>query len=159
MAENQNTQSILDVRNLITGKDGQLYVTTSSGTQIFLSEVDTFQAQLNVNNTDVQPVGSALSFAVPTGYTVSLTLTEMVVRDDVLLEELYKDLQQGLFPSFDFQGKMRRRDGQEQRQIFRNCVPDGTIDLMNLTPGEVIKRAWSFRVNATPELQQFFKTA
>lgn len=157
--ENQNTQSILDVRKLITGKDGQLYITLSDGTQIFLSEVDTFQAQLSVTNTDVQPVGSALSFAVTTGYSVTLTLTEMVVRDDVMLTKLFEDLAMGLFPSFDFQGKMRRRDGQEQRQIFRNCVPDGTIDLMNLTPGEVIKRAWSFRVNATPELQQFFKAA
>jgi len=35
-------------------------------------------------------------------------------------------------------------------------VPDGTIDLQNLTPGEIIKRSWSFRVNATPEMIQSF---
>ena len=79
-------QSILDVRKLITGKDGQLFVTTKAGTNIFLAEVDTFQAQISPANTDYQPVGSALVFAVNTGYSVTLTLTEAVVRDDVMLE-------------------------------------------------------------------------
>ena len=150
---NAGGQSQLDVRRLLTGKDGQLFVTTSDGTQIFLAEVDTFQAQMNVNNTDYQPVGSSLVYGVSTGYSVTLTLTEAVVRDDALLETLFDDIKQGQFPSFDFQGKYTRRDGTESRQVFRNCIPDGSIDLMNLTPGEIIKRSWSFRVNATPELQ------
>ena len=154
-----NDQSLLDVRKLITGKDGQLFVTTKAGTNIFLAEVDTFQAQISPNNTDYQPVGSALVYAVNTGYSVTLTLTEAVVRDDVMIDELVRDLQSGYFPSFDFQGKMRRRDGQAERLVYRNCVPDGTIDLQNLTPGEVIKRAWSFRVNATPEILQKFTNA
>lgn len=149
-------QSILDVRKLITGKDGQLFVTTKAGTNIFLAEVDTFQAQISPANTDYQPVGSALVFAVNTGYSVTLTLTEAVVRDDVMLEELISDLQEGYFPSFDFQGKLRRRDGKAERIVYRNCVPDGSIDLQNLTPGEIIKRSWSFRVNASPEMLQSF---
>lgn len=145
-----NDQSILDTTKLITGKDGQLFVTQKDGTQLFLAEVDTFQAQMSVSNTDYQPVGSSLVYAVSTGYQVTLTLTEAVVRDDVMLETLFKDIQDGYFPSFDFQGKLRRRDGQEARQIFKNCIPDGSIDLMNLTPGDIIKRSWSFRVNAIP---------
>lgn len=155
---NQNPQAILDTTKLITGKDGQLYVTTSDGTQIFLAEVDTFQAQMSITNTEVQPVGSAQSFAVPTGFSITLTFTEMVVRDDVLLTKMMDDLKNGLFPFFDFQGKLRRRDGSEQRQNFRNCVPDGSVDLMNITPGEVIKRQWSFRVNGAPDLQDYFAT-
>ncbi|WP_199615548.1 endoglucanase [Paenibacillus alkalitolerans] len=39
------------------------------------------------------------------------------------------------------------------RYIFRNCVPDGAIDIANVTPGDIINRAWSFRVNLPPELQ------
>lgn len=152
-----NDNSILDVRKLITGKDGQLFVTTKAGTNIFLAEVDTFQAQLSPANTDYQPVGSALVYAVPTGYSITLTLTEAVVRDDVMLTELINDIQHGYFPSYDFQGKMRRRDGQAERAVYRNCVPDGTIDLQNLTPGEIIKRAWSFRVNAAPEMLEYFE--
>lgn len=151
-----NGQSILDTTKLITGKDGQLFVTQADGTQLFLAEVDTFQAQMSINNTDYQPVGSALSYAVTTGYTVTLTLTESVVRDDVMLQRLFEDIKQGYFPYFDFQGKLRRRDGQFARQIFKNCIPDGSIDLMNLTPGDIIKRSWSFRVNAIPEQMEGF---
>ena len=130
-----NDQSLLDVRKLISGKDGRLFVTTKAGTNIFLAEVDTFQTQISPANTDYQPVGSALVYAVNT------------------------DLQNGYFPTFDFQGKMRRRDGQAERIVYRNCVPDGTIDLQNLNPGEIIKRAWSFRVNATPEILEKFREA
>lgn len=39
------------------------------------------------------------------------------------------------------------------RYIFRNCVPDGSIDIANVSPGDIINRAWSFRVNMPPELQ------
>jgi len=152
-----NDQSTLDTRQLITGKDGQLFVTTRRNVNIFLAEVDEFQAQLSPTNVDYQPVGSALVFAVNTGYSITLTLTEAVVRDDVMLDELIQDIQQGYFPGFDFQGKMRRRDGQAQRIVYRWCIPDGTIDLQNLTPGEIIKRAWSFRCNASPEMLQMFK--
>lgn len=159
MADNLNPQAILDTRQLMTGKDGQLFVTTSEGTQIFLAEVDTFQAQMNFTNQDVQPVGSAQRFAVPTGYSVTLSFTEMVVRDDVLLKPLFDDLKKGLFPIFNFQGKMRRRDDVEERQIFRDCVPDGNLDLMNLNPGDVIKRQWSFRVNGAPDLQAYLRAA
>jgi len=151
-----NDQSTLDVRNLITGKDGQLFVTTRSGVNIFLAEVDTFQAQLVPANTDYQPVGSALRYSVNTGYHITLSFTEAVVRDDVLLEELIDDIRNGWFPDFDFQGKMRRRDGRTQRIVYRSCVPDGTIDLQNLNPGEIVKRQWSFRVNSTPEMLAMF---
>ncbi len=37
------------------------------------------------------------------------------------------------------------------------CVPDGSVDLQNLTPGEIIKRAWSFRCNASPEMIEQFQ--
>jgi len=152
-----NDPSILNVRHLITGKDGQLYVTTRYGTNIFLAEVNTFQSQLSMNNTDYQPVGSALVYAVTTGYTITLTLTEAVIRDDIMLSELISDMQQGYFPGFDFVGKLRRRDGQSERVVYRWCVPDGSIDLQKLQPGEIIYRDWSFRCNATPELLEKFE--
>lgn len=152
-----NQQSILDTTKLITGKDGQLFVTQKDGTQLFLAEVDTFTAQLSQNNVDYQPVGSALVYAVPTGYSVTLTLTEAVVRDDVMIEKFLDDIKQGYVPVFDFQGKLRRRDGQSSRHIYKNCLPDGTINLMNLTPGDIIKRNWSFRVNAIPEYLEGFR--
>ena len=44
-----------------------------------------------------------------------------------------------------------RPDGEEQRLTLRECIPDGEFDLMSLTPGEIIKRNTSFRVNSVPE--------
>lgn len=39
------------------------------------------------------------------------------------------------------------------RYVFRECVPDGAIDIANVAPGDVLNRAWSFRVNDPPGLQ------
>ena len=152
-----NQQSILDINKVITGKDGQLFLTLSDKTNMFLGEVDTFQAQLSVTKTEYQPVGSTLSYAVTTGYSVTLTMTEVVIRDDVMMKKLFDEISNGNLPQFDFVGKLSRSDGSESRQVFRNCIPDGSIDLMNLTPGEIIKRTWSFRVNSIPKMEKFFK--
>lgn len=153
-----NDESILDVRKAITGKDGRLFVADPTGNNIFLAEVDTFQTQLNLTNIDIQPVGSTLAYAVNTGYTITLTMTEIVIRDDVMIDRLISDIQKGYFPSFNFTGKLRRRDGKVETIVYRNCVPDGNIDLQNITPGDAIKRSWSFRVNASPDLQSKFDT-
>lgn len=40
------------------------------------------------------------------------------------------------------------------RYVFRNCVPDGDIDIANIASGEIVNRAWSFRVNDPPDLQE-----
>ena len=146
-----NEQGALDVRKILTGKDGQLYVTPpDSSTPMFLGEVDTFQVQLTFNNTDHQPVGSNLVFSINTGYSMVLTMSEVVVRDDVMLDPLIKALQKGYVPFYDFRGKLTRRiDGALQQQVWRNCLPEGSI----------VKRPWSFRVNSTPELLDMFESA
>jgi hypothetical protein len=41
----------------------------------------------------------------------------------------------------------------DARYVFRECVPDGDIDIANVRSGEVITREWSFRVNRAPDLQ------
>ena len=150
--------NFLDTRKLMTGKDGQLFVTLDGGNQIFLAECDTFQAQMSISNTDYQPVGSFQSFAVPVSYTVTLTMTEAVIRDDVMLKSLYDAIKKGWLPVFEFAGKIKNREGKANRQVFRECIPDGSVDLLNVTPGDIIKRSWSFRVNATPELQEMFNS-
>jgi hypothetical protein len=153
-----NDQSVLDARKLITGKDGQLFVTSSKGTNIFLAEVNQFQVQLTVNSTDFQPVGSLWGYKVPTGATAQLTLTEPVVRDDVMITEVLKDIRDGYIPYFQFQGKLRRRDGQEERVVYRDCMPDGTVDLQNISPGEIVARSWTFAINQPPEVLASFAT-
>lgn len=142
---------IMDTTQLMTGKDGRCYV-EFEGENYFLAEVDTFAVNMSVNNVDAQPVGNLVVGAVPTGVTFNITLSEMVIRDDLIMEPLLAAIQAGKIPSYTFQSAtVRQTDGQEQRMTLRSCIPDGEFNLMNLTPGEVIKRNQSYRINRVPE--------
>lgn len=140
----------LDPRNILRGFDGELY----NGDGDFLAEVNTFQAQVSPSNQDYQPAGSALVYAVMMGYHVTLTLTETVIKDARMLKNLIDALKNREQASFNFQGVLRGRDGTTGRYVFRDCVPDGNIDIVNVQPGKPIDRAWSFRVNNPPDLQE-----
>ena len=62
-------------------------------------------------------------------------------------------------PIWNFQGLVKGRNGTEQRMNYRSCIPTGTIDLQNLSVGDLIKRAWSFTVNEPPALQKLLSAA
>ena len=145
-----NDAAVLDTRKLMTGKDGRVFV-EFDGKQTFLAEVDQFSVNMNATNVDAQPVGSILVFAVNSGVSFSITFSEMVVRDDLIMYPLIEAIRAGKMPTFNFQGGAERWDGQEQRMTFRNCTPDGEFNLLNLTPGEIIKRNQTYRINSIPE--------
>ena len=145
-----NDASVLDVRKLMSGKDGRLCVEVD-GESVFLAEVDSFTVNMTAANVDKQPVGSILNYSVNTGVSFSLTFTEMVVRDDLIIGPLLDTVRAGKMPMYTFQGGAERWDGQEQRYTFRNCMPEGEFTILNLTPGEVIERSQSFRINSIPE--------
>lgn len=144
----------LDTRQLATGKDGFLYI-EGDGVNIKLSEVETFAVNMTVNSVDVQPVGDNTVYGVPTGAQYTLTFTEMVVRDDVNIKSIMENMKSGKIPSFTFQGVVIAPSGDEQRIVCRRCFPSGEFNLMNVSPGEVIKRNQSYRINSVPE---FIKT-
>ena len=77
-----------DPRNIIRGYNGELY----DGDGNFLAEVNQWQAQVNYTNTDYQPAGSKLTWAIPQSYTVTLTFTETVIRDARLLQKVIAGL-------------------------------------------------------------------
>jgi hypothetical protein len=141
----------LDTRKVLPGKQGKLF----TGTGKFLAQVNTFQVQINVTNTDYQPAGQALVQAVMISYTVTLTFTETVIKDADLFQKFMTDIRAGKQPDFDFQGVITGHNGSENREVFRRCVPDGAIDLQNVSIGDIINRAWSFRVNEVPDMQSY----
>ena len=144
--------STLDTTELMTGKDGKLFVEVN-GVNTFLAEINEFKVAMNVNTAEYQGVGSILVGTVPTGVTFDLTYTEAVIRDDVIMAPLLNAIQNGYLPVYNFQGVNTKPDGSSEGRIaFNNAVPNGTIDLMNLTPGDVIKRANSFRLNSIPKM-------
>lgn len=145
-----NEAAVLDTRKLMTGKDGRIFVEID-GEQTFLAEVDQFTVNMNVTNVDAQPVGSIVVFAVNSGVSFSLSFSEMVVRDDIIMYPLIEAIRAGKMPTYNFQGGAERWDGQEQRLTLRNCTPDGEFNLLNLTPGEIIKRNQNYRINSVPE--------
>ena len=73
---------------------------------------------------------------------------------DAFIQEFVSALAKGEMPCWNFQGLVKGRNGSEQRMNYRSCIPTGTIDLQNLTVGDLIKRAWSFTVNEPPALQK-----
>lgn len=145
-----NDASVLDTRKLMTGKDGRVFV-EFDGVQTFLAEVDQYTVNMNVTNVDAQPVGSILIYAVNSGVSFSISMSEMVVRDDIIMEPIIEAIRAGKMPTLNFQAGSERWDGQEQRMTLRNCTPDGEFTLLNLTPGEIIKRNMSWRINSIPE--------
>lgn len=144
---NNNT---LNTTELMTGKDGRLFV-EFNGKNVLLAEINTYSVNMNVNTTEKQPVGSILVHRIPTGVTFDLTYTEMVIRDDLIMEPLLASINQGKLPVYNFQGVTEKPDGQEERISFNDAVPNGTFGLMNVTPGEVIEREQSFALNSIPQ--------
>lgn len=140
----------LNTTELMTGKDGRLFV-EFNGKNVFLAEINTYAVNMNVNTTEKQPVGSIVVHRIPTGVTFDLTYTEMVVRDDLIMEPLLESIRNGIIPVYNFQGVAYKPDGQEQRIAFNNAVPNGSFGLQSLTPGEVIEREQSFALNSIPE--------
>ena len=136
---------------VLTGKDGLLYAMVG-GIPTLLGEVEQFRAQFNVSNTDWQPCGTPLQGAVMTGYSLTLTFTETAIRDDVTLGPIVQAMVRGEVPEFQFMGTIMEKSGIGEVVTFRQCVPDGSVDLMNVQPGDIVKREWSFRCNEIPEL-------
>lgn len=94
--EPPDLQSLLDSgtfdpRNILRGYDGELY----DGDGNFLAEVNEWHAQVNFQNSDYHPAGKKIVWAIPQGYTVTLTFTETVVRDKILLDKVLKGLRDG----------------------------------------------------------------
>lgn len=141
----------LDTTELMTGKDGRLFVETKAG-RFFLAEINTYSVNMNVNTTEKQPVGSILVHRIPTGVTYDLTFTEMVIRDDVIMAPLLESIKNGDIPKYNFSGYAYKPDGQVQQFGFDNCVPNGTFGIQKLTPGEVIEREMSFAINSIPKV-------
>lgn len=141
----------LDPRKVMTGHDGKLYITVN-GKSYFMANVDTFQTQLNFTNTPFQPIGDLMEYALPTGVSCTLTYTEAVISDEFVLGPILEALAEGIVPVFEFRGTLDRKyDAQSQELTYGNCVPDGAFDIQNITPGEVIKRSTSYRVNSIPK--------
>ena len=139
-----------DSRKVLSGKDAVLF----NGEGKMLATIESFQVQVNVSNSDYQPLGDAQAHATMTGYKVTLTFSQITIEDDALIEDMFAMMHSGQQPNWNFQGVVYGRNSSEQRMNYRGCVPDGNIDLQGASVGDIIKRAWNMVVNDPPELQK-----
>ena len=151
-----NNAPIVDVRTVMSGKDGGLY--DENGT--LLVSTESFQSSVAVNNQTYQPLGDAQEHGTMSSYKVTLQFSEIIVETSEFFKQLMEGLRTHRMPVWNFRGMVRSPyDGSEEQTVYRDCVPDGNIDIQNMKVGELYKRTWSFIVNQPPELQSYLQNA
>lgn len=144
-----NAKRYADARNVLTGKDGAFFDDTGE----MLATVESYSCQVSNNNGNYQPLGTMQEMDIPMTYKVTLTFAMVTIESERFIQEYMDALKQDTLPQWNFQGLIRGRNGSEERMNFRSCVPSGTVDLQNLTVGDIIRRNWSCTVNEPPALQ------
>ena len=145
----RNERAAGDSRHARTGKDGAFY----SKDGVLLASVEQFRSQVSFNNAKYSVLGDAQEHETSNTYSVSLTMSQVVVEDDEFIVELMRALETQIMPVWDFQGSLLGRNGSEERVIYRDCIPSGQVDIQNVSVGDVIKRSWNLFVNRPPKLQ------
>lgn len=140
----------LNTQELMKGTDGCLFV-EYEGNQVPLLEVENYSINMNFAAAQKQFVGNPVVQSIPTGVSFTLTLTECTVRDEPIVLVILDNLKRGKFPVFNFQSKLEKPDGQEQRFGLNNAVPSGEFGLQNVTPGEICSRPMNFALNSIPD--------
>ena len=141
----------LNVKELMNGTDGCLSV-EYEGKMIELLEVENYSLSMNIAAAQKQFCGDPTIKSVPTGASYTLTISECVVRDEPIVLVILDSLKKGKFPTFNFQSRLEKPDGQEQRFGLNDCVPSGEFGLQNVTPGEICTRPMNFAINEVPEV-------
>ena len=144
------TNKTLNTLELMNGTDGCLFVEVD-GVNVPMLELENYSISANFAGVDRQFVGDPVSKFVPTGVSFTLTLTESMVRDDLIINPMLESIKQGKFPHYSFQGMVEKPDGQEQRIALNDVVPNGNFGLQNVTPGEILSREMNFAINTVPD--------
>lgn len=140
----------LDTREIMTGTDGCLFF-EKDGVNVPMLELANYTVNMEIAAVQRQFVGDPVNKSIPTGVSFTLSITEAAVRDDLIVEDLLSQIKNGKFPVFNFQSKVEKPDGQEQRIALNNAVPSGNFSLVNITPGELFDREMNFALNSVPE--------
>ena len=138
-------------RALVSGKDAALY----TGDGELLLSVESFNVQINFQNATFQPLGSPLQSEFMLGYSVEITITEAIVESSMFVQGALEFANVGRHaPSWVLATMIAGYNGSAERIIFRDCVLTGTLNLGDVSPGDVIKRSITLACNQAPELQE-----
>lgn len=145
----RNVRAAGDTRHARTGKDGLFYDKDGN----ILASVESFTSSVTYNNAKYTVIGDGQEHETANTFSVSLTMTQIVIESDKFITELIKAMREQEMPVWGFKGTLRGRNGSEEIVTYDECIPSGQIDLQNVSVGDVIKRNWNFFVNQAPSLQ------
>ena len=134
-----NTSSAADSRFTRSGKDGAFY----NNNGVMVASVETYKSTVNFSNAS---------------YKVSLSFTELVIESDEFFTDIMNAMEAGDSPRWNFQGAIQGRNDSEERVMYRDVLPDGDIDIHNLSVGDAIKRQFNCTVNNPPKLASLLGT-
>ena len=151
----QNDRGYKDIRRVFSGKDAAIFDEDGE----LLATVDSFQAQATFTNADYNPLGDTQTHSHLLSYKVTLAITSCYVESDKFISDMYSTFKSGVPVWWTFQHSIKGWGGEEERVIYRDCIPDGQIDLANMQVGELCKRTLNLVVNQPPDMQKILKAA
>ncbi|SDH04987.1 hypothetical protein [Marvinbryantia formatexigens] len=142
-----NTRASTDARHGRSGKDAMLY--NENGEQ--LAQVDSFQAKAAFNNNKYNPIGQNLELEVNNTIGITITISEIVVLDGYLFNQVLAAVSAGESPVLTLDGAIEGRNGSQERITYRECIFSGDNDLQNVSTGDFLKRSYNLHCNGKPE--------
>lgn len=142
-----NERAATDARHSRSGKDAMLYNEDGEA----FAQVDSFQTKASFNNNKYAPVGQNMELEVNGTVGVSITISEIVVLDGYLFNQVIKGVQNGESPVITMDGVIEGRNSSQERVTYRECIFSGDQDLQNVSTGDVLKRSYNLHCNGRPE--------
>lgn len=142
-----NTRASSDARHGRSGKDAMLYNEDGEA----FAQVESFQTKAAFNNNKYSPIGQNQELEVNGTIGVTITISEIVVLDGYLFNQVIDAVQNGESPVLTFDGVIEGRNGSQERVTYRECIFSGDNDLQNVATGDFLKRAYSLHCNGKPE--------
>lgn len=142
----------LDVGKVTAGFRGKLWRADGSR----FGQATQWAISTTITSTDEQPLGSAWPIAVAQSLAGTLTLTELVIDDDIPRQVLIgiADITNPHLPVFRFTAERDIGD-QVSHIVIDQCTPDGTFPLADAIPGQTMTRELTFRIGQPPEADGF----
>ena len=142
---------------LIPGYSGRFYKADGSR----WATCTAWELQLSITSTDENPLGTFWLMAVAQSGSATLTVSELVIDDDIMNQVLagIQDPTNPTLPKFRFMGERIRPDGLISMLAIDGCSLDGTNRIASATPGETMTRDLTFRVSSIPDPSGLFPRA
>ena len=142
-----NTRAATDARHSRACNDAMIY--NEKG--VPFAQAESFTTSASFNNNQYTPLGQNRELEVNNTVGVKVNITEIVVLDGELFNNLMAAISNGESPVMTVEGVIEGRNGSQERVTYRECIFSGDSDIQNVSTGDVLKRNFSFHCNGKVE--------